>query len=92
MLTDELPAGLTFVSSTGDGDYDPVDGPLDAGLDRVGRDGIPHDRRDRDSVPESFVNTVSLTSLTQTDTDPTNNSASVQVTGIVLADLSITKS
>lgn len=37
------------------------------------------------------MNTVSLVSLTQTDSDPTNNSASVQVTGTVLADLSITK-
>ena len=35
---------------------------------------------------------MSLISLTQNDTDPTNNSASVGVIGVVLSDLQITKS
>lgn len=91
VLTDQLPAGLTFVSSTGDGAYDPSTGEWT--LASIAS-GATASRTIIATVTtaESFVNTVSLTSLTQTDSNPSNNSASVQVTGIVLADLSIDKS
>ena len=86
-----LPAGLTFVSSTGDGAYDSATGlwtlPSIASGATATRTIVA-----TVTEPIAFVNTVTLTSLTQNDTDPTNNSASVGVTGIVLSDLAITKS
>ncbi|QIG39214.1 DUF11 domain-containing protein [Microbacterium sp. 4R-513] len=90
VLTDALPDGLEFVSSAGDGAYDPATGLWT--LDSIAP-GATATRTVVATVTEaiSFVNTVSLTSLTQIDSDPTNNSASVQVVGAVVADLSITK-
>lgn len=91
VLTDALPDGLEFVSSTGDGAYDPATGLWT--IDTI-VSGATATRTIIVTVtqPISFVNTVTLSSLTQIDSNPSNNTASVQVTGIVLADLAITKS
>ena len=83
--------GLTFVSQHGDGDYDAATGrgrsrPSPPAPRRPARSSRPS------MQPISFVNTVDPRVSDQNDTDPTNNSASVGVTGIVLADLAITKS
>ncbi|WP_166644434.1 DUF11 domain-containing protein [Microbacterium sp. BK668] len=90
VLTDLLPDGLTFVSTSGDGSYDPVTGRWTiasiASETTASRTIVATVSR-----PVSFINTVTLTSLTQIDSDPSNNSASVQVTGIVVADLRLTK-
>ncbi|MGC5223377.1 DUF7507 domain-containing protein [Micromonospora sp. DT81.3] len=90
VLTDELPAGLTYVSHTGDGTYDSLTGQWTLASLASGA-AASLTIVATVTQPSSFVNTVTVSSLTQTDSNPTNNSASVQVTGIVLADLSISK-
>lgn len=90
VLTDILPTGLTFVSSSGDGTYDPATGLWT--LDSIASGSTAtHTIVATVTQPIAYVNTVTLTSLTQNDTDPTNNSASAGVIGLVVADLQIVK-
>ncbi|MEZ3160898.1 hypothetical protein AB1K54_10175 [Microbacterium sp. BWT-B31] len=90
ILTDQLPVGLTYLSSSGNGTYDEATGLWS--LRSIAPDGTAV-RTIRARVDEAAVlsNTVTLSSLAETDRDPTNNSATTAVTGIAWADLAITK-
>ncbi|WP_167756948.1 DUF7507 domain-containing protein [Leifsonia flava] len=90
VLRDALPTGLQYDSDSGDGSYDAETGEwqiatLDAGSSAT------HIVVAEVTAPGSFHNTLAVVSLAQADTDPSNNTAIVSGSGIVLANLSITK-
>ncbi|HEU4662562.1 MAG TPA: hypothetical protein VFS55_00885 [Dokdonella sp.] len=93
-ISDVLPAGLSFVSATPSvGTYDNLTGTWTVGNLAASGAGATATLTivadvDTDS---GFTNTASLSALDQTDPNPANNSASVVVTPIASADLSITK-
>ena len=79
------------MSSAGAGTYDETTGTWSLASIASGATATPHDHGDRVACRSRSINTVGLVSLTQTDSDPTNNSASAGVTGVLLADLEIVK-
>ncbi|WP_395682014.1 hypothetical protein, partial [Dokdonella sp.] len=93
-LSDVLPAGLSFVSATpSQGAYNTGTGTWTVGNLAASGAGATATLTivadvDTDS---GFTNTASLSAIDQTDPNPGNNSASVVVTPIASADLSITK-
>ncbi|MBC2933824.1 lectin-like domain-containing protein [Nocardioides sp. zg-1228] len=90
VFTDLLQEGLTFVSATGDGDFDPETGTWTVGSIPVGTT-VTLTITATGTVVGQQSNTASLSSLDQRDVDPTNNSASAVATFVELADLTITK-
>lgn len=91
LLVDRLPANLTFVSATGDGSYDPATGRWSVGTLPPGATATLVIRAIA-AADGHATNTVGLESLTENDADPSNNSNSVQLDIIRLADLEIGKS
>ena len=91
-LYDPVPYGLSYTSST------PTAGSYDPGTGIWSLATLPNGQTETLTLtatavePGAVTNTASLQSLDQSDTDPTNNSASASVTVVVLADLAITKS
>ncbi|MBD5785634.1 DUF11 domain-containing protein [Cellulosimicrobium terreum] len=90
VLLDTLPAGLTYVSSTGDGSFDDATGRWT--FDEI----APGATVTREIVARAVtvgqqINSVSLSSLDQRDTNPTNNSATASVTVVEEADIAVTK-
>ncbi|WP_345800717.1 hypothetical protein AAIB33_14745 [Microbacterium sp. AZCO] len=91
VVTDQLPAGFTFVSSAGDGAFDPVTGSWT--IPSVAAGGTAQRTiTARVTAPGSYVNIASLASVTQNDSNPSNNSGSATVTAVVLSNVSISKS
>ncbi|MFF1633257.1 hypothetical protein [Leifsonia sp. NPDC058248] len=91
MLRDQLPSNLTFVSATGDGTYDPATGEWTVGTLAPGASAVLIIRVIASTTGHT-TNTVGLESLTQSDADPSNNSDSVDLDIVRLADLTISKS
>ncbi|WP_277871163.1 DUF7507 domain-containing protein [Dokdonella fugitiva] len=93
-IDDVLPAGLGFVSATpSQGTYDSGTGTWTIGnlaASGAGATATLTVVADIDT-DAGFTNTASLSAIDQTDPNPANNSASVVVTPIASADLSITK-
>lgn len=90
VLLDTLPAGLTYVDSTGDGTFDPATGRWT--FDEIAPGAtVTRQVVARADVVGQQINSVSLSSLAQRDTDPTNNSATASVTVVEEADLAVTK-
>jgi uncharacterized repeat protein (TIGR01451 family) len=93
-ITDGLPAGLTFVSATpSQGTYVNGTGVWTVGnLAATGPGATATLTIVADVDTDSgFTNTATLSAVDQTDPNPANNSASVVVTPIASADVSITK-
>jgi uncharacterized repeat protein (TIGR01451 family)/LPXTG-motif cell wall-anchored protein len=88
-LFDPLPAGLTYVSSV------PSEGSFDSATGIWSLATLPSGRTETLVVtatandPRTITNTVSVQSLNESDTNPSNNSASASVDVIALADLAI---
>lgn len=91
ILRDQLPSNLTFVSATGDGTYDPATGRWTVGTLAPGASAVLVIRVIATTQGHT-TNTVGLESLTQSDADPSNNSDSVDLDILRLADLSVSKS
>ena len=90
VFADVLEPGLTFVSSTGDGTFDAATGTWTVASIPVGTTVTRTILVSADAVGQ-HTNTLSLASLDQRDTDPTNNSDSATASVFELADLAITK-
>lgn len=90
VFSDLLPEGLTFVSSDGDGSFDPVAGTWTFATIDPGTTVTRTITATADAVGE-LTNNVSLVSLDQGDTVPNNNSASATVTVAELADVAVSK-
>ncbi|HEY6942292.1 DUF7507 domain-containing protein [Dokdonella sp.] len=94
VISDLLPAGVSFVSATPSaGTYDNLTGTWTiGGLAASGAGATATLTVVADVDTDSgFTNTASLSAIDQTDPNPANNSASVVVTPIASADLSISK-
>ena len=91
VFSDILEDGMTFVSSAGDGTFDPATGRWTVPSLPVGATATRTIRVTGTEVGQ-HTNTVSLTNLDQRDIDPTNNAASATAVFIELADLEIRKS
>lgn len=90
VFSDLLPDGLTFVASDGDGTFDPAAGTWTFATIDPGTTVTRTITATADAVGE-LTNSVSLVSLDQGDTVPTNNAASATVTVAELADLAVSK-
>ncbi len=90
VFDDVLEEGLTYVSSTGDGTFDPETGTWSLDSLAVGASATLTIRA-TGTVVGQRSNTVGLSTLDQRDVDETNNSASATATFVELADLAITK-
>ena len=93
-VEDILPAGITYVSDT------PSQGSYSAGLWLVGTITAPAGSATLDivatvnpfTVGSTITNTATITALDQIDSDPVNDSASVDIVPVALPLLSILKS
>jgi uncharacterized repeat protein (TIGR01451 family) len=83
-LTDVLPAGLTHVSDTGGGAYDPVSGVWTVGALNAGDTETLEVTAmvDADACAMTLTNTAEVTASDLADPDPANNGSSVDVTVI----------
>ncbi|WP_181311042.1 DUF7507 domain-containing protein [Nocardioides campestrisoli] len=90
VFADVLEEGLTFVSSTGDGTFDPETGTWSVDSLAVGAT-VTRTIRVTGTQVGQRTNTLALSTLDQRDTDPTNNSASATPEFVELADLEIDK-
>ncbi|WP_264030937.1 CARDB domain-containing protein [Cellulosimicrobium sp. SH8] len=90
VLLDTLPAGLTYVSSTGDGAFDPATGRWTFDTIAPGAT-VTREIVARADVVGQQINSVSLSHVAQRDTDPTNNSATASITVVEEADLAVSK-
>ena len=95
VLTDILDPTLTVVSSTPSlgTAFDPATGTWTVGTLAAGAPGPPATLTivATATTTGQRANTITLSTLDQRDTDPTNNSATVSITVIEEADLAITK-
>lgn len=89
-VTDQLPAGLTFVSASPAAEYNSGTGIWTVGTVNGGTNRVLTITA---TATASATNTATITALDQTDTNATNNQSSVTVTATaaIQADLTITK-
>ncbi|HEY7440658.1 MAG TPA: DUF11 domain-containing protein [Acidimicrobiia bacterium] len=91
---DTLPAGLTFVSSSGDGNYDVNTGKWDGDLNMANGQSHTLVITALVSAPGCFANTAQVIHGAEPDPNPFNNTATVafcSVTPLQHADLAVTK-
>ncbi|MFC8734428.1 hypothetical protein ACFT5B_18390 [Luteimicrobium sp. NPDC057192] len=94
VVTDQLPASLTYVSSVpSQGSYDPTTGEWTVGT--LGTSGASSTATLRITATVTsngpVTNTAVRTGMDQTDIDPTNDRASVTLTPVASADIGVTK-
>lgn len=89
-VLDRLPAGLSFIEATGDGDYDAEQGVWTIGDVPIGETAALriHTRAD---AAGSLVNASSLRTMNESDSDPADNVATASVRGTPDTDLVLTK-
>ncbi|MEJ3405479.1 hypothetical protein WDJ51_12120 [Rathayibacter sp. YIM 133350] len=90
-LLDALPTGLQFVSQSGQGTYDPATGVWTVGALASGQSATIR-LTEVGVAPSSTTNSVSLFTVGETDTNPSNNLASVPFGIIRLNDIRVLKS
>ncbi len=91
LITDQLPAELTFVSATpSQGTYDPASGAWTAGSIAASQSAVLSITA-LVAQPGPFTNTAIKTSASEEDPNPGNDSGSVTATAGRVADLSVTK-
>jgi large repetitive protein len=90
-VTDQLPAGLTFVSATpSQGDYDPATGVWTVGSVAASQSAVLS-LTALVTQTGGFTNTARKTAGNEPDPNPGNDSGSVAATASRVADLSVTK-
>lgn len=78
-VTYQLPTGLTYISDTGGGNYNPVSGIWTIGALGPGPSAILRVVAEG-ATPDTYVTTVAITNGLEGDINPTNNTADVSVT------------
>jgi uncharacterized repeat protein (TIGR01451 family) len=92
-VTDVLPAGLTYVSDDGGGNYDDVTGLWTPGLLTNGSSTTLNITLtvDAGTAGSTITNTATITDSNRVDPDPSNDTSSVNIT-VVEANLTVLKS
>ena len=91
VITDQLPAGLAFVSATpSQGTYVPASGVWTVGSIAATQSAVLSITAPV-TQPGAFTNTATKTAANEEDPNPANDSGSVSATAGRVADLSVTK-
>ncbi len=89
-VTDQLPNGYTYVGDDASGDYNQTSGVWTVGNLAMGASATLHITATV-NVSGDYTNVANVSNVTETDSIPSNDEASVTTTPIPIVDLSLTK-